>query len=130
MHSPYYIEEVEISLRVGSSRIKRAVGIGLGPVVFEMTTDQVLGVKYSCRGNPKTDCDINARLRQRSYSSPVDSGIRISVFDLNELSTPNLSRIPESFRRGPDKLAKGASEMTLACKTSPQRDVCNPEVCV
>ena len=41
----------------------------------------------------------------------------------------NLPRIPESFRRGPDKLAESASKMTLACKTSPQRDVRNPEIC-
>ena len=41
----------------------------------------------------------------------------------------NLPCIPESFRRGPDKLAESAGKMTLACKTSPQRDVRNPEIC-
>ena len=41
----------------------------------------------------------------------------------------NLPRIPESFRRGPDKLAESAGKVTLACKTSPQRDVRNPEIC-
>jgi len=41
----------------------------------------------------------------------------------------NLPRIPEGFRRGPDKLAESGSKMTLACKTSLQRDVRNPEIC-
>jgi len=44
-------------------------------------------------------------------------------FLLLSVEGPHLQRIPETFWRRPGKPAKSGSDMTLACKAGPQRDV-------
>src|SRR5258705_3612547 len=64
-------------------------------------------------------CFLLLQLSDLTLSHYFESIAPLVILTCRNHQLSNLSRIPESFRRGPDKLAESASKMILACKTSP-----------